>query len=193
MGGGGDNKIEETPEQRAQADVAMMQWKDYLSKYRPFEDAFMEDVDRMNTGQQYNQAAGLAAVPVESEFSTAVRDTSRAMVGGGLNPNSGAFKSNLSKLDRAKSTTKADNMNQAQVGQQNRYVSGISNIVRMGQGQETEAVQGYGDLATNSARKASNDAGIALNNRRDNQQLAGAVVGAGTRYGLNYIDNNGGA
>lgn len=193
MGGGGDNKIEETPEQRAQAEVAMMQWKDYLSKYRPFEDAFMEDVDRMNTGQQYNQAAGLAAVPVESEFSTAVRDTSRAMVSGGLNPTSGAFKSNLSKLDRAKSTTKADNMNQAQVGQQNRYVSGISNIVRMGQGQETEAVQGYGDLATNSARKASNDAGIALNNRRDNQQLAGAVVGAGTRYGLNYIDNNGGA
>ena len=115
------------------------------------------------------------------------------MVSGGLNPTSGAFKSNLSKLDRAKSTTKADNMNQAQVGQQNRYVSGISNIVRMGQGQETEAVQGYGDLATNSARKASNDAGIALNNRRDNQQLAGAVVGAGTRYGLNYIDNNGGA
>jgi hypothetical protein len=193
MGGGGDNKIEETPEQRAQADVAMMQWKDYLNKYRPFEDAFMEDVDRMNTGQQYNQVAGLAAVPVESQFSTAVRDTSRAMVSGGLNPTSGAFKSNLSKLDRAKSTTKADNMNQAQVGQQNRYVSGISNIVRMGQGQETEAVQGYGDLATNSARKASNDAGIALNNRRDNQQLAGAVVGAGTRYGLNYIDNNGGA
>lgn len=193
MGGGGDNKIEETPEQRAQADVAMMQWKDYLNKYRPFEDAFMEDVDRMNTGQQYNQVAGLAAVPVESQFSTAVRDTSRAMVGGGLNPNSGAFKSNLSKLDRAKSTTKADNMNQAQVGQQSRYVSGISNIVRMGQGQETEAVQGFGDLATNSARKASNDAGIAINNRRDNQQLAGAVVGAGTRYGLNYIDNNGGA
>ena len=193
MGGGGDNKIEETPEQRAQADVAMMQWKDYLSKYRPFEDAFMEDVDRMNTGQQYNQAAGLAAVPVESEFSTAVRDTSRAMVGGGLNPNSGAFKSNLSKLDRAKSTTKADNMNQAQVGQQNRYVSGISNIVRMGQGQETEAVQGFSDLSSMSSRKAYNDANNALNNRRDNQQLAGAVVGAGTRYGLNYIDNNGGA
>lgn len=193
MGGGGDNKIEETPEQRAQAEVAMMQWKDYLNKYRPFEDAFMEDVDRMNTGQQYNQAAGLAAVPVESEFSTAVRDTSSAMVGGGLNPNSGAFKSNLSKLDRAKSTTKADNMNQAQVGQQNRYVSGISNIVRMGQGQETEAVQGFGDLASMSSRKAYNDANNALNNRRDNQQLAGAVVGAGTRYGLNYIDNNGGA
>ncbi|MBB67928.1 MAG: hypothetical protein CMP19_10395 [Rickettsiales bacterium] len=191
--GGDDSKIEETEQQKASAEVAMSQWKDYLEKYRPFEDSYMEDVDRMNTNQQYNQVAGLAAVPVESQFSTAVRDTSRAMVSGGLNPTSGAFKSNLSKLDRAKSTTKADNMNQAQVGQQNRYVSGISNIVRMGQGQETEAVQGYGDLATNSARKASNDAGIALNNRRDNQQLAGAVVGAGTRYGLNYIDNNGGA
>ena len=193
MGGGGDNKIEETPEQRAQADVAMMQWKDYLSKYRPFEDAFMEDVDRMNTGQQYNQAAGLAAVPVESEFSTAVRDTSRAMVGGGLNPNSGAFRSNLSTLDRAKSTTKADNMNQAQVGQQNRYVGGISNIVRMGQGQETEAVQGYGDIASMSNQKARSDVGLAVRDRLDNQSVIGATIGAGARYGLRYIDNNGAA
>lgn len=189
--GGGDNEIEETEEQKAQAEVAMNQWNDYLSRYRPFEDSFMEDVDRMNSDQQYNQVAGLAAVPVESQFSAAVSDTSRAMVSGGLNPNSGAFKSNLSKLDRAKSTTKADSINQAQVGQQNRYVGGIQTVVNMGQGQESEAVAGYGDLATMSSQKAANDVGIAINNTNDNRQVAGALIGAGTRYGLNYFDNSG--
>ena len=50
--GGDDSKIEETEQQKASAEVAMSQWKDYLEKYRPFEDSYMEDVDRMNTNQQ---------------------------------------------------------------------------------------------------------------------------------------------
>jgi len=191
MGGGGDGKIEETEQQKALAEVSMMQWKDYLQRYRPFEDSFMQDIDRMNTESQYTQVAGLAAIPVESQFSTAVADTSRSMVEAGINPNSGALKSNLSKLDRKKSSVKADSMSQSQLGQQNRYVAGIQNIVRMGQGQETEAVQGFSDLASMSEQKARNDARIALGNTRDNRELAGAVVGAGTAYGLRTTSSNG--
>ena len=192
MGGGGDNKIEETEEQKALAEVSQKQWQDYLENYRPLENAYMDDVDRMNTSQQYNQVAGLAAVPVESEFSTAVADTSRAMVGAGINPNSGAFKSQMSKLDRSKSSAKADSISQAQLGQQNRYVGGIQNIVRMGQGQSTQSVQGLSDVASMSGQKAYNDARISISNSQDNAQLGGAVIGAGTRYGLQQTSDDGG-
>lgn len=192
MGGGGDNKIEETEQQKALAEVSMKEWNNYLEKYRPFENAYMADVERMNTAQQYDQVAGLAAVPVESEFSNAVVDTSRAMIGGGINPNSGLFKGELDKLDRRKAEVKADSMNQAQLGQQNRYVGGIQNIVRMGQGQATEAIQGFGDVASMSGQKAYNDARNALSNRNDNAQIGGQVVGAGVRYGLRTVENNGG-
>lgn len=189
--GGGDNKIEETEQQKASAEVAMSQWQDYLERYRPFEESYMADVDRMNTSQQYNQVAGLAAIPVESKFSTAVADTSRAMSGAGINPNSGMFKSNLNALDRSKSVAKADNINQAQIGQQNRYVTGLQNVVRMGQGQETEAVQGYTNLASMSSQKANSDTATAIGNSQANRQIAGAVIGAGTRYGLRQTDSGG--
>lgn len=190
--GGGDSKIEETEQQKALAEVSMKEWQYYLDKYRPFENAYMSDVERMNTTQQYNQVAGLAAVPVESEFSGAVADTARAMTASGINPNSGAFKGQMDSLDRRKSMVKADSMSQAQLGQQNRYVGGIQNIVRMGQGQSTEAVQGFGDMANMSGQKAQNDARNALQNRMDNAQIGGQVIGAGTRYGLRQTENVGG-
>jgi len=191
MGGGGDNKIEETEQQKALAEVSMKEWQNYLDKYRPFENAYMDDVERMNTTQQYNQVAGLSAVPVESEFSNAVAETSSAMTRGGINPNSGMFKSQMGKLDRAKSSVKADSMSQAQLGQQNRYVGGINNIVRMGQGQATEAIQGFGDMASMSGQKAYNDARNAMQNRNDNAQIGGQVIGAGVRYGLRQTDSGG--
>jgi hypothetical protein len=188
MGGGGDNKIEETEQQKALAEVSMKEWRNYLDKYRLFENAYMDDVDRMNTSQQYDQVAGLAAVPVESEFTNAVMQTSDAMVGAGLNPNSGIFKAELDKLDRRKAQVKADSMSQAQLGQQNRYLGGIQNIVRMGQGQATEAVQGFGDMASMSGQKAYNDARNTLENRSNNAQIGGQVIGAGVRYGLRQYD-----
>ena len=191
MGGGGDNKIEETEQQRALAEVSMKEWQNYLDKYRPFENAYMDDVERMNTTQQYNQVAGLSAVPVESEFTNAVVDTSQAMVGGGINPNSGLFKAELDKLDRRKAEVKADSMSQAQLGQQNRYEGGLSNIVRMGQGQATEAIQGFGDMASMSGQKAYNDARNAMQNRNNNAQIGGQVIGAGVRYGLRQTDSGG--
>jgi hypothetical protein len=189
--GGSDNEIEETEQQKALAEVSMKEWQNYLDKYRPFENAYMDDVERMNTTQQYNQVAGLSAVPVESEFSNAVAETSSAMTRGGINPNSGMFKSQMGKLDRAKSSVKADSMSQAQLGQQNRYVGGINNIVRMGQGQATEAIQGFGDMASMSGQKAYNDARNAMQNRNDNAQIGGQVIGAGVRYGLRQTDSGG--
>ena len=189
--GGGDNEIEETEQQKALAEVSMKEWQNYLDKYRPFENAYMDDVERMNTTQQYNQVAGLSAVPVESEFSNAVAETSSAMTRGGINPNSGVFKSQMGKLDRAKSSVKADSMSQAQLGQQNRYVGGINNIVRMGQGQATEAIQGFGDMASMSGQKAYNDARNTMQNRNGNAQIGGQVIGAGVRYGLRQTDSGG--
>ena len=152
----------------------------------------MDDVDRMNTTQQYDQAAGLAAVPVESEFTQAALNTAEAMTGAGINPNSGLFKAELEKVDRKKAEAKADNINQVQVGQQNRYVQGLQNIVKMGQGAEASAVQGMGALADMSGQRAYENARSNVMNRNANRQVAGQVIGAGTRYGLGaYEDSKG--
>lgn len=189
----GNTSIKETDQQKALAAVSLERWGDYLANYRPFENSYMEDVDRMNTDSQYNQAATLSALPVESVFSGAAIDTASAMASSGINPNSGLFKAELDKIDRKKREVKTDNMNQAQVSQQNSYLGGLQNIVAMGQGQSTEATQGMMDIASLSSQKAYNAANIGLQNQNANREVLGAGVGAATRYGLQQFNTGGGA
>jgi hypothetical protein len=192
MGGGGSS-IEETKEQKAYADVAMQKWNKYKAMHKPVQDKYMNSVDRRNSQQSYNQVSGIASVPVENQFTQAVTNTAGALASRGVNPNSGMFKEELNKLDRRKQQTKADIMNQAQVSQQGRYTSGLQGIVAMGQGQEAQASAGLGDIASMANQKAANDAQVDSQNRYGLQQVAGGLVGAGTRYGLNQIDQIGGS
>jgi len=189
MGGGGSNTIEETEQQKAFAKVTQQKWNDYQQKYRPYENKFMRDVDNLNSQNSYQQVADVASVPVESEFTGAVMNTASQMTNAGINPNSGKFQEELNKIDRKKQQVKADYQNQAQIGQQDRYVSGVQNIVRMGQGQSTQAMQGLGDVASMANQRAQNDANINAQNRYGTQEVVGAAVGGATRYGLNQMNN----
>ena len=94
-GGGGSNKVEETDQQQALASVSMKRWNDYLDNYRPVENNYMRQVDAMNSDSQYQQAANMAAVPVEAQYSQAVNQSATGMLGSGINPNSGLFKAEL--------------------------------------------------------------------------------------------------
>ena len=44
MGGGGDNKIEETEEQRELERIALEQWNDYQLNMIPLENEYIKDV-----------------------------------------------------------------------------------------------------------------------------------------------------
>lgn len=187
--GGGDNSVEETEEQKAYADVASKKWQKYKTMHRPVQDRYMQDVERRNSDQAYEQASGLASVPVENQFTQAVMGTASSMSNQGLNPNSGMFKEELNKLDRKKQQVKSDIANQAQISQQDRYTGGLQGIVAMGQGQEAQATSGLGDIAGMANQRAQNDAQINASKRYDNQQVAGAVVGGGLRYGLKQYED----
>jgi hypothetical protein len=111
-------------------------------------------------------------------------NNAKQMTSAGINPNSGLFKRELTKLDEKKKQAKSDMMNQAQVSQQNRYTGGLQNIVAMGQGQEAQTTSGLGDLASMANQRSRNDRSIDARERYGNQQAAGGLVGAGVRYGM---------
>lgn len=186
--GGGDSSVKETAEQKALAEVAMKRWKDYQQKFSPYEDDFMRKVDRLNTDSAFNQAGNMAAASVSNEFSGAINNTITGMTNAGINPASGMFRRELDKLQVQKAKAQADTVNQAEIGQQDRYTQGISNIVAMGQGQAGEAMGGLGDIANNANRYAANQARSNFANNQDTQAAVGGVIGAGARYGLNYLD-----
>ncbi len=189
-GGGGSNKVEETDQQQALASVSMKRWSDYLDNYRPVENNYMRQVDAMNSDSQYQQAANMAAVPVEAQYSQAVNQSATGMLGSGINPNSGLFKAELEKLDRNKRSVKADMMNQGQMSQQNRYIGGLQNVAAIGQGQATTAIDGMGTISSMSAENAYNSANNAMRSTNETRGLVGSGLGMATSYGLSQYDKN---
>tara|TARA_R110002167_G_scaffold91458_1_gene246082 strand:- start:155297 stop:155869 length:573 start_codon:yes stop_codon:yes gene_type:complete len=187
MGGGGDG-VEETEQAKAFAETSNKRWNDYQQKFKPFEDSYMSDVDRMNSDSQYQQATDMSAIPVESNFSKAVEGSAQQMTQRGINPNSGMFKGEIDKIEENRQKVKADSMNQGTAVQQNRYVGGLQNITRMGQGQETEAVNGMADIAGMAEKTSINNLQNDMQSSSDNQTAVGTAVGAGTRYGLGEMD-----
>lgn len=192
MGGGGDTRIKETEEQKALATVAMQRWQDYQEKFRPYEDKFMRKVDSLNSERSYNQVANMASAEVGNQFSEAINQSAVQLGASGVNPNSGLFKRELSKLEQQKAKAQVDTVNQGQVSQQDRYTQGLGNIVAMGQGKSGEAMAGLGDIASNANRYAVNAAQNRFQNNQDTQTAVGGVAGAGARYGLNYLEKDGG-
>lgn len=58
-GGGGSGEIKETSQQKAQAEIAMKQWRLYSDKLKPMENIFMADVDKLNNKEKYQNLAGV--------------------------------------------------------------------------------------------------------------------------------------
>ncbi|ECO0902301.1 hypothetical protein AA449_27645, partial [Salmonella enterica subsp. enterica serovar Newport] len=58
-GGGKSNEIKETSQQKAQAEIAMKQWRLYSDRLKPMENIFMGKVDKLNDGSKYQNLAGV--------------------------------------------------------------------------------------------------------------------------------------
>jgi hypothetical protein len=192
MGGGGGG-IEETEGERAQAEVAVKRWADYQEVFKPYENKFMGDVNELNSAANYQRAEELAISPLAASFAEQGMKIQKRNMASGINPNSGKFKSINSEITSSQASAELDTASRANVTQQERYIGGLQNITAMGQGQATTAMNGMADIAQMSQRNARSEAQDALAKRNNVQSGVGAVVGAGTSYGLNRktpVDNS---
>ncbi|QQB19346.1 hypothetical protein I6H43_17775 [Aeromonas jandaei] len=183
--GGGSNEIQETEAQRAAADVAMEQWNLYNSDLKQYEDIFMNKVDDLNSGKEYDKLAGTAALGTAQSFGEARSSLADSMAAGGIDPTSGKYQTAMSDLETDQALSQTDTTNRAQSSQQDKYVAGLKDVVSIGAGQKAEALAGMGDVASTSLRKAAFDAQNSFADKQATAGLVGAVAGAGTAYGLN--------
>jgi len=184
MGGGGGG-IEETEGERAQAEVAVKRWADYQKIFKPYENKFMGDVDELNSQANYKRAEELAMSPLASSFAEQGMQIQKQNKARGLNPNSGKFKSMNNEITGSQASAELDSSSRANVSQQERYLGGLQNITAIGQGQAATAMNGMADIAQMSQSNARSEAQDALSKRSNIQSGVGAIVGAGTSYGLN--------
>ncbi|MGN5081787.1 hypothetical protein [Aeromonas sp. 600584] len=184
MGKGGSNEIKETEAQKAAAAVALEQWEIYKNDLQQYEDLFMDKVDDLNRGSEYDNIAGMSALGTAQGFGEARSELSVSLAAQGVDPTSGKYQAQMDELETEQALSQTDTSNRAQSSQQDRYVAGLKDVVSIGAGQKAEALAGMGDLANTSLRKAANDAQTSFQNKMATAGLVGTVAGAGTAYGL---------
>lgn len=184
-GGGGDNEVKETVEQRELAKIAAEKWGKYQQIYVPMENEFMANVDDMGSEWQSDRAAGSANKSVQEEFGGLSDAVQKRSFEAGVNPNSGRFAAQTSEIAEAKADSGAQTEVGARVKQQDAHIEGLSNVVKLGQGQSVSAQQGLSDVASDSASQAASAAKNAYQRQTDTNNMLGTAGGMATSYGLN--------
>lgn len=185
MSGGGDNSVEETPEQRELARVAIEKWNFSQDTLAPLTDQYMAETDRMRSDSALAYQRGRSNETSQIQNAAAMNQINQTAQRMGLNPNSG--KSMMMNVQGAASNadSSGDFMARSQNEQLNQHVIGLQNINAIGMGEASEAQSGIGNIAAVGAREQQSNAQNAFNRRSANYQLLGNIAGAATSYGLN--------
>lgn len=173
-GGGGSEKVEETPEEKELAQIASERWERYKETFKPLENQYMAEVDDLGTQQAQDQVTGQAVSGVQQ----GVGDMA-------IDPNQG---NPMGNTGAALGSARANAATQATTGLRGQHIQGMQGIVQMGQGQSADAIQGMSDIAGQAASEAAADAKREtfrdFNRRQAWGNLAGNVAGAGMAYGM---------
>ncbi|HEC8369040.1 TPA: hypothetical protein ACTALY_000088 [Salmonella enterica subsp. enterica serovar Muenchen] len=183
--GGGSGDIKETSQQKAQAEIAMKQWRLYNEQLKPMENIFMSKVDKLNDESKYQNLAGTTNLGYQKQFGEARQQTVGQLAAAGVDPGSGKFQGAMDGLESDQATGQIDTTNRAQTSQADKYIAGLQDVVALGSGQKADALQGYNSLAENSLQKAGADAQAAYARRQGNASLVGAGLGAAAGYASN--------
>lgn len=177
FGGGGDTDIKDTEDGKAYAEVAVNTYKDYRDTYYDAENEFFADVDDLNSKEDQKQVSNLANSGTQSAYADATKESLDTMTEHGVNAGSGDFNNAIGKAATETAKAGASNTSQSQQALQDQYVGGLSNIVSMGQGQATEAIQGMSSISQAANDKAISDANSNFVTNSANKAAAGTAAG----------------
>jgi len=157
-GGGGSVTVQETEAEKAQAEVAESMWTLYQQKLAPYEDVFIQDVEKMNNPVAYQKAAGDTNMSYSSQFGDARDSAANSLASAGVNPNSGKFGSTQNSLTRQQAFQENDAINQAQSSQADQYVGGLEDALAIGSGESAQNMQALDSLSSAENKSAISDA-----------------------------------
>lgn len=198
MGSPSTPEQEPTEQEIAQFEIATKQWEDY-QKYAPQE---QETLMRKTTGYVPDGDGGLriAAGGLLNNDGTTKTDTGVAMAQASqqwagldrpMNPNNGAVRMGNVDVLGKKLESDAAIETGTLLGQQNRPIQGMQQVIGLGRGQQASASEGMMQQAGIAANQAAADANSAFADQSANRHLLGAAIGAvGGYQAYNYDKAN---
>jgi len=192
MGGGGSaERPDESEAYRALAEQSATYFNRYRDVFVPLENQYIQSVFNAGDASQYAKAMGAADSAVQREFTPEMDRYQRGLLAQGIDPSSGAFAGRTADMYGELGTAKGLIAADAGINNTDRFLGGIQNVVKMGQGIASEAMQGQIGLAQSAEDKARSQAATAFADRSQTQQGLGTAAGMAAGLGYNYFGGGG--
>lgn len=177
--GGSSNKVEDTPEQRALAQVAAEKWNYAQQNLAPLEDDYMDSVAGMTSDSKMGYIRGQANQGQMQALGQTTQQGSQALTQAGIDPSSGRYGAAMSGLALDAAKAGGETAGRGQFSQESEQLTGMQNVLAMGQGESTQAQSGLSGVASQAAADARSDAFNSFNRNSANLQLLGTAAGFG--------------
>lgn len=185
MCGGGAKKPEEQDSRIALSQQVATMLNRYGSTFVDLENQFMDSVQNQFSLPNYDNAIAAGMNQAAAQYEPAIQDMQAAAFNRGFDPTSGAFQSESEALRGAKARGMGLAGADRGISNTDMGFAGLQNIVKMGQGLQTEAFQGQMDLASAASDRIRQSAKDDFARSSSLQNLAGTGVGMASGYGLN--------
>ncbi len=189
MGGGGGSDPKERASQKALAERAAIALKRYGEVFVPLENQYIGDVQNMDSPESYARVMGAASNQAQNVYEPEVALRQRDMMARGLNVNSGGYQAGSQALMEAQSRAMGQSAADAGLTQTDQKLMGMQNLVKMGQGISSEAMEGQIGLAQNRSQRLRGQLEADLGDRTAMGQAIGGAAGMAAGYGLNNMQN----
>lgn len=184
MGSKDKGTIQETPEQAAMKQMAVQKFNDYKQRWLPVQQQLASHIQSLSSESSPLRQRGIGAATAEqrAKFGQAQEDVQKRQVDTGAGIGSGRFNMAVTGLgsDEAQSTGLNTDLAERQIDAQ--YLGGLTDLMKMGQGQSAHVSTNMANVADISGRTAAADAEQAAAARAGRAQFIGSVVGSGVGY-----------
>lgn len=183
----GSNQIQETSQQRAMADFAMNQLKDYKQRWLPVQRKLSLQIQEQGAAGSAarEEVSGRASTDAAIQFGQAEGALQKTLANRGANINSSRTKLAITGMgeDRAKTIGTGGMIADQQID--DAYTKGLMALTSIGRGERANVASGLQDQATQSARDAAASAAASGQERAGVAGIMGQFAGAGLYGALN--------
>lgn len=172
--------VKQTPQQRAQAEVAVQQLQDFKQRWMPVQQQMVQTINDMGARDSAprQQARGMAATDTAAQFGDAQQKLQQQTASAGL---MGSTKQKLGIAGLGDDAAISSGMGIVGADQRvdDAYLQGLGQVMALGRGEKATAMQGLSSMARISGQQAASDAQMALQRRAGDAQIAGQALGLG--------------
>jgi len=181
-GGGGDNEIKETSQEKAAADIAMKRYTRYKEVYAPFEDKAFDDM----AGEQSATALSRKAGGMVNADTAKAQYMAQQNQGAAIDPTRSGYRAMTADPDRAKAV--ADAAGKAAGLGDDQRVAGLQAAINVGTGQANDTQISFDKMAGSALDENISKQETAFNRNaaRTNAIMSGVGAVAGAAKNINY-------